>query len=153
MESYQPLDQDYSTDLQLSGQSRANLKETSRWAKFLAIVGFIGVGFMVLIAFAVGTFMSFMPGGEELPFPPAVLSVLYLGIAALYFFPVLYLYRFATKMENALRASSQIELEDSLANIKAHYKFMGILLMIMLGFYALLFLLGLMGGIGGALMG
>jgi len=153
MEYEQPLDRDFSGDLQLSGESRANLKETSGWAKFLAIVGFIGVGFMVIAAFAIGSLLSFMPGSEEMPFPPVVFSVLYLGFAALYFFPVLYLYRFATKMQDALRDSSQGALEVSLSNIKAHYKFLGILTVILLGFYALGLLMAIVAGVGGAMLG
>lgn len=142
MEYDQPLDKDLREDLHLSDESRANLNETAGWAKFLAIIGFIAVGFMVLVSFSIGTFFSMMPMSEELPFPPAIFSVIYLGLALLYFFPVLYLYKFATRMKDALRASSQGALEEALANIKSHYKFLGIMTIVLIGLYVLGFIVG-----------
>jgi hypothetical protein len=143
MDYDQPLDKDFQEDLHFSNESRANLNETAGWTKFLAIVGFIFVGFMVLASYRIHSFFSMMPMSEEFPFPPAifsVFSVIYLGMALLFFFPVLYLYKFSTRMKDAIRASDQGAMEDAFANIKAHYKFIGILMIVLIGFNVLSFM-------------
>ena len=51
------LDNDFNTDteMRLDDNSRAYLKETTKWAKFLAIVGFVMVGIMVLVVQIINT--------------------------------------------------------------------------------------------------
>jgi hypothetical protein len=62
---------------------------------------------------------------------------LYAGLALLYFFPCLYLFRFAQKMKQALNHSDQESLITSLGNLKACFRFMGILTIVVLGIYLL----------------
>ena len=67
-------------------------------------------------------------------------AIIYLVMALIYVFPVLYLYRFATKMKVALKNNDQDFLSSSFENLKSCYKYMGILMAIALGFYAISFL-------------
>lgn len=152
MESNQPLDDQMTDDLHISRQSESFLKETAKWARFLSILGFIGIGLIVLLAFFIGAFMNMM-GGGSLPFPPAIFSFLYLLVAALYFFPVLYLFRFANYTRQALRTGDQATLDDAFSNIKSHYKFIGILAAVFVGLYVLGFIVALLGGAAGMFMG
>ena len=146
MESNRPLDSDMSADLHLTGESRSNLDQTAGWAKFLAIIGFVFIGLMVLGALSIGFWMdSFI--GEEIPGGTLWLTILYLAIAALYFFPILYLYQFATNMKDAIRSSDQRQMDIAFSNIKAHYRFVGILAIVILGFYALALVIVIIGGL------
>ena len=64
------------------------LKESAKWCKLMAIVGFIGVGLMVLAAlFILIGFSAFdsMTETSDFPLPIAGFSVLYLIIAGIYF--------------------------------------------------------------------
>ena len=70
--------------------------------------------------------------------------VIALGISLI---PIYYLYNFATKMQVALRDDNQVFLRDAFENHKSMFKFYGILMAIMLGFYALMFLIGIIGGL------
>ncbi len=133
-------------DLHIDHQSSAYLGETARWSKFLSIVGFIFCGLFVLIglfagSFMAGTFGRF--GGGAGMMGGAFFSVLYVLLALLYFFPCLYLYNFAAKMQVALRTNDQEQLSQSFRNLKSCYKFMGILMIVVLGFYALALLIGI----------
>lgn len=136
-----PIDDQMLTHaLTISDQGRRNLDSTAGWGKFLAILGFILVGFLVLLALLMGSFLStFSPTGigDDLPFPPVVLSVFYLLIAAVYLLPILYLYRFSTKMKTALQQNDQMVLERSFANLKALYQFTGIVAIVFLVLYGL----------------
>ena len=139
------LDNDFATPagLTIDPESQAYLKETAKWAKFLSIVGFIIAGFMVLMGLFMGTVMSTMAGGlgNEIPgFPMWIMSTIYILFAILYIMPMLYMYRFSSKMQTALLRENQMELTSSFENLKSLFKFAGIMTIIMLGFYGLMIL-------------
>ncbi len=144
------LDSDLSKNLELSAATRDYLLEVTGWTRFIAIVGFVFVGLMVVGA------LFFMIGASSVAIPGlgvgvGTLAVIYLLMAALYFFPILYLFRFATKTRYALETMDSIELEDGMANLKAHFKFLGILIIIMLAFYALMIVVALFTGLSSSL--
>lgn len=130
----------------LNSEIKSYLAETAKWGYFLSIVGFIGIGFMVLAGLFMGSFMSTLGMGAAGMINPAIFTVMYLIFAALYFFPVLYLFKFSTKMKVALRSDNEAELTTSFQNLKSLYKFMGILTAIILGLYALIFVFGMISG-------
>ena len=137
-------------ELQVDHNGSAHLKEAARWAKFLAVLGFIVCGLMVVGALFAGTIMaafsSLTPGGSAGAIGGAFVSIVYILCALLYFFPCLYLYNFGAKMQVALRANDQEQLNLSFKNIKSYYRFIGILTIIGLGFMVLgliFFLIGL----------
>jgi hypothetical protein len=143
-------------ELQVDHQASAYLGDTARWAKFMAIVGFIMCGLIVLIAIFAGSIFAtvFSRFGSEsgasgmsgLGSAGAVaISIVYILIALLYFFPCLYLYNFASKMQTALRSNDQEQLNQSFKNLKACYRFVGVLMIIYLGFIALAIIFGIIG--------
>lgn len=146
MDINQPLDHGTLDNLRLDSQSLEYLRETAKWAKFIAIVGFVFIGLMVVLAFSMGAIISTLPGADTGLISSAFLTVFYLIFAGIYIFPVLYLYRFATKMQTAINSQDQLFLQDSLSNLKAHYKFIGILMLVVIGLYAIGILFALLGG-------
>ena len=132
-------------ELQLNESAKEFLKETAKWAYFLSILGFIGIGFIVSAAVLAGaiftTIGSIMPGEIMGKFGSAfgiIMAVVYLLIAALYFFPIYYLNRFSSNLKAALRDNNSEKLTNSFEYLKSHYKFIGIFALIMLCFYALI---------------
>jgi len=81
-------------------------------------------------------------------FSTGFVTVIILVAALILFFPVLYLYNYATKLRRALRNNEQAVLTESLKNLKSFFKFYGILAIIVISLYILMFI----GGIIGALM-
>jgi hypothetical protein len=68
-------------------------------------------------------------------------------MALLYFFPTLYLFSFASKMQVALRNNDQISLNNSFKNLKSCLKFFGVLLVITLCIYAIALIFAVIAGI------
>jgi uncharacterized oligopeptide transporter (OPT) family protein len=66
-----------------------------------------------------------------------VITIVYLILAALYFFPVYYLYQFSTRMKTALSTKKDDTLADAFEVLKSHYKFIGVLTVIVLSLYVL----------------
>lgn len=133
-------------ELQLNESAKGFLKEAAKWAYFLSILGYIGIGLIVLAAIFAGTLFGFignmMPLEQMGMFSSAFgifITVVYLLIAALYFFPIYYLNRFASNLRAAFRDNDSETLAKSFEYLKSHYKFIGILAVIMLCFYALIF--------------
>ncbi|NDP26725.1 MAG: hypothetical protein GZ087_04760 [Flavobacterium sp.] len=132
-------------ELQLNESAKGFLKETAKWAYFLSILGFIGIGFIVLAAFFAGALFAFLGNlNREMAnvglMGGGFISALYLVIAALYFFPIYYLHKFASNAKVALKNNDSETLANSFEYLKSHYKFIGILALITLCFYALIIL-------------
>ena len=140
------MDTHYNDDMPLSMRitppSADYLREAAKWGKFLAIVGFIVIGFVVMMALFTGVFMGGMMQGMDNAIGVAsaiggLMTFSYLLFALLYFFPVLYLYRFSSKMQQGLSIQSEAAVSEAFKNLKSLLKFMGILTIIMLAFYVL----------------
>ncbi len=133
-------------DLQLSPQGLSFLTESAKWGKFLAIIGFIFCGFMAIVAFILPAVMTRLPVYNNYSAAmQTTMTILYLAGAVLLFFPCFYLYKFSLKMQSAVKSLSQEIFDESLMNLKAMFKFYGILTIILLSLYALIFVLGMLG--------
>ena len=138
-------------ELQLDQPSTGYLGEAAKWAKFLAILGFIFCAFMVIAALFAGSMMSSMmssAGGFGTMFGGGFVTVLYLLFAALYFFPCLFLYRFASQIQDAIHNNEQAKLQGSFRSLKSFFRFVGILTIIAIAFYILAIFAVLVIGVG-----
>ncbi|MEO8253823.1 MAG: hypothetical protein ABI554_05490 [Flavobacterium sp.] len=133
------------SNLHFTEESKSYLKETAKWAYFLAILGFIGIAILILFALFFGTIFSKLSsfGGNVSPIPMmagSFITAIYLILAAIYFFPIYYLFQFASKAKAAFAFENNEKLTESLQYLKSHYKFMGIMAIIMFSFYGVIFL-------------
>ncbi len=115
-------------------QAEKFLNTAKKWARFLSIIGFIGVAFM----FVTGIFMAL--GGTSaatgaygettgyVPMLTGMMGSIYLVSSLLYFFPVLYLFKFANSVDKALVNHSGVYLEDSFRHLKNNFQFVGIII-------------------------
>ncbi len=137
---------------------KSHLADAAKWAKFLAVFGFIVCGLIVIIGIFFGSFFSMLTSQygsnpyNELPASSGLGSVMgtamafiYILMALIYFFPCLFLFRFATKMKNALASNDQTVLNASFQNLKAAFRFVGILTIIGMAFWLLAIIVGLLG--------
>lgn len=128
------------------------LDETRKWAKFLAILGFIGCGLIAIIGLVMGVFMGAMGSASNglMMMPSSIISIVYLLMAVLYFFPVLYLFRFSVSMGKAIDSGNEEEFTLAFMNLKRHYRFIGILTIVVISLYILmiigLIIFGISGG-------
>ncbi|HET8858383.1 DUF5362 family protein [Marivirga sp.] len=135
-------------ELVISEQSRKYLNETETWTKFLSIVGFVFVGIIVIVALFAGTMISSIPFGTENNLGKGMsflISGLYFLMAAVYFFPIWYLFKFSKSIKEAIRYKNNEELEMAFSNQKSFYKFIGIFTVVVLVIYGFGLLIALMG--------
>lgn len=122
------------------------LRATRPWVLFLAIVGFVFMGLMVLGMLAVLTGVGAAPTDAPRLFGPGM-AFFELVMIALYFFPCLFLYRYA-KFIGQIQSAGQPALENALWQQKSFWKFMGITMIVMLCFYLLFILIAVTIGLG-----
>ena len=70
----------------------------------------------------------------------------------LYYFPISYLYQFSENTKKAIENNDNNTIRDAFEFLKSHYKFMGILTIILLSFYAIMIFIGLIGAGAAAMM-
>ena len=134
-----------SFDLKLSESAKDFLKETAKWAYFLSILGFIGIGFIIFAALFAGTLFSSMSklnpamGAMGSSFG-IVIAFVYFLIAVLYFFPVYYLNKFASNAKRAFKNNDSETLTTALEYLKSHYKYIGIMTLVVFSLYFLMFI-------------
>lgn len=117
--------------MELNQQANNFLLETAKWATFLSIIGFFTIGLMVIGSFYIGTFLSQAPE-NNLGISAQFLSFFYLIFAGIYFIPVYFLFQFGSKTKKALQNNDTDVLTFGLKKLKSHYKFLGIVTVIML---------------------
>lgn len=135
--------------------AKSHLLETAKWARFLAIAGFVFLAFAVLLGvYSTVTVNRFeedyreMGGlGSEgvLSSAGTGVAVMYIIMAVIWFFPLLFTLRFANQLSNALQSNNQELLSTSFQNLKVCYRYLGIITVIFLVMIALSLLFGIMG--------
>lgn len=134
-------------DLTVDSTGKAHLLDTAKWARFLAIVGFIGLGLLIL--FSIISLVT-APAKDDFTastaYDTGVVAGTIIGfllVAALYFFPCLFLFRFANKMKTAIDANDVTALNEAFKNLKITLRYLGVLTII----FIVLFFLGLVSGL------
>ncbi len=100
---------------------------------FLAILGFIGIGLILLI----GLFMlaTFSMATSIYPLSGVSVFLIYLLLAVVYFFPVYFLFQFSANMKKGVEMRSAEYTELALKFQKMMYKYMGIVTIVVMCVY------------------
>ena len=119
------------------------LAGTKPWIRLCSIIGFIGAGLMMLGglgmllgAVAMGSVLNETganPAIGGLPF--AAISIFYFLFGALYIIPSVKLWKYGTHILNLMQSQSVMDLEAALDAQRAFWKFVGIMICIVLGLY------------------
>jgi len=123
--------------MSLNNETKNYLLEISKWGKLLAIVGYVGMGFLILVGLAVIIGFSFFNSFSDADFPFGSVGIIYILLAVLNYFPVNYLYKFSGQIKQGLNTNDQKYITSGFGNLKSLFKFMGIFTIVILSIYAL----------------
>ncbi len=151
MEKIESIDENFgSAEMKMNAQSIEHLRQTARWSQFLSILGFIGLGLMLLGVFGLMAMqqgrMSYSRIGGQMD--ANVLMIVYLVMIVVYFFPIYYLFQFSSKMKKAIDQKDTITFAEATGFLKNHFQFIGICAIVVLSLYVL----GIVVGIGAAII-
>lgn len=133
----QPLDADMNPagespqELTITENIRQYWTESRKWAMFFAVLGFVYLGFLVLSVFG----MSTMGNGGVFA---GVFMLLIAG--GIIFVPTWLIFQFSQNLKKGLETESIAALGLSFTSLRRLYQFAGILMIVILAFYAIMFL-------------
>lgn len=142
------------------------LYKSAQWSKFFAVLGFISAGFLILATIALigmGSLLPMMrqsmpmnqPGVGPMAFLStsvfALIGVFYLLMAVVNIIVALKLYRFADKAITALKTNDDEILELSFKNMNSFLQILGIVTIIVIALYIIIFVVMILAGFGTAL--
>lgn len=136
------IDSGIYSNMELTPQAIASMDETRKWTMFLSILGFVFIGFLVL-AMIGSLFMTSMipvPGMGTGP----IMAFAFLLVIAIYFFPIYFLYQFSSYAKRAIATKSPADLEQAMGYLRNHYRYIGILVIIVIALYIVIFLFGIL---------
>lgn len=118
---------------------KADLLTSAKWAKFLCIVGCVGVGLMVVLSLV----MFFMGSRMFSQFSVfagmgSFFALYYLLFAAILIYPLVKGFQFANGVKAACLTNNNVELARGFAGMKGYLQFIGILTIVCLAIYAVL---------------
>jgi len=140
----------YRTDdrAEVSDAAVEMLRQTKPWVTFLSVMAFIGSGLMLLGGGAMMLMGAIAGGsGNAGALPSAALGAIYIPLAFLYIYPALKLWGFSSAIGRLLGTRASMDLEMALAQQKSFWKFAGIMTIVMMVLYALVFVGAIVVGI------
>lgn len=135
----------FEKQIALSNEVKEYLIVSSKWGKFLAIVGYVGIGLMALFALSLMAGFSAFSAYLHLHSASvgAAVGFVYLAIAAVYLFPTTYLYRFSAGIKKGIEQEDEYSVTDGFRNQKKLFKFMGIFTVVILSIYAVILVIAI----------
>ena len=134
-------------NLRITENIQNNLLTATKWLKFMTILSTVGVA----LFFIIGIVLLFIPTYDGVP--GALYGVIYMLLTLLYFYPIKKSFDLIKNTRDAMGNASQMGLEQAAANVKSILKYFGILSIVCLSIYALLFVIGFIAIMAGAMAG
>lgn len=134
LENNQPVESVIAVDDEIKNY----LLETAKWSKFLAIVGYVGMGLLVILGLVFMIGLSVFSSISQLGFPMGLFGFIYIIIAVIYYFPINYMYKFSVQLTQGIKSNNQQSVNSGFGNLKSLFKFMGIFTIVILSLYAVI---------------
>ena len=126
---------------------RSYLYDMAKWANFLAIVGFVITGLMVLTSFTIGPAMStdakLAAAMAASGVSPMGITICCLVFAFAIFYPSLLLFKYATRAKVGVLYGEQASLDEAFSKIKSLFKYWGIITLVGIALYVMLVVLSI----------
>jgi hypothetical protein len=134
--------------LTIDPETKLHLSDAAKWARFLAITGLALLAiFAVINIWGLALSNGLRPSSDEFggsamltQFGLIMIVVSIITIVIL-FFPLFFLLKFSGNLKTALAANNQESLVEAFLNMKRYFRFLGILVLIIIVFYLLMFII------------
>jgi hypothetical protein len=122
--------------IEIEQETLKHLNAARKWAMFVAIIGFIFLGLVIVIGLLAGTFLTAFNSGEKgFGIPESLMFVPVLLLALILFSPVLFLFRFSKHTSHAVQTLDKLEFHKAIKNLNYYFAYIGILIIIILTLY------------------
>ncbi|MFV0392501.1 MAG: DUF5362 family protein [Paludibacteraceae bacterium] len=146
----------------INPEGKSFLITVAKWSNFMAIVGFVMIGLLIISGISVMTLSSVVDEYRDFemfqyyPMSVVVLGLTNIVVAIISFFPIYYLFQFSEKIRFGMRNNDQESMNVGLKNLKKLTKFSGILTIIYIAIMllvvpAVLFSIGMIQALAGGI--
>lgn len=136
-------------ELGVDETAKAYLLQTARWTKFMAIMGFVGTGLMILVAAIIAMnaqdfnrgFSSRAGTSFEANYNIGYrigTMIGYLALILLYLYPIICLFKFSRSIKTALLNNNTQQFNAAMKHQRNMWRFMGILMIVLIGLYGVI---------------
>jgi hypothetical protein len=120
-----------------------HISEARKWSMFLSIAAFVALGLVTVILLVIlVTVGSRSYSGVY----TGITAIITLAFIVIYFFPIYYLYQFSNYSKQAIDGSDSGLLTKAFMYLKMHYRYMGILFIVIMGIYLIIGLVAFLSG-------
>jgi hypothetical protein len=120
-----------------------HLRATKPWVRLISVVMFIFAGLMFLGGLAI--FLIPSSGLQSAGLFGPLVGIFYLIFGGLYVIPAYFLHQYASSIQDFLLNGSDSAMESALGSQKSFWRFTGILTLIIICVYALVFFFAIFG--------
>lgn len=122
---------------------RSYFYDMAKWANFLAVVGFVFTGFVIIGAFTVGSTIGSNPEmAKMLGALGSMGSLAFTAFCLVYafaiFYPSILLFKYSTKAKIGILYGEQTSLEEAFSKLKSLFKYWGVIVIIFIVLYVLM---------------
>jgi hypothetical protein len=123
--------------IEIDNETLNHLNTTRKWSMFIAVLGLIILGLVIIVGVIAGTFFTaFNTEGTVAGLPESILIATVLGMAVAYLFPVVFLFRFSKYTGYAVKTLNREDLRKGIKNLRSFFVYIGILVILFLLVYA-----------------
>lgn len=127
----------------LTNEGIGHLRETVKWAKFFSILSIIWLGLFLFSMISI----SFIGVGTALAADPLIgglgsigMIFVFIVVSAFYIYPIYALFKFSQHMRLGLDNHDNFHVSEGLRHQKGLFRYVGIITILIIGFYVLIFL-------------
>ena len=122
--------------MEISPETLNNLNTTRKWTMFLSILGFIFLGLLIAFGLVTSTFLTIFKLKDTNPgLPEMVIIIGFFAAAAIYFFSILFLFRFSINIRDAVHEHDMNKLDKAFKYLRTFFSYIGIIMIIILSIY------------------
>jgi hypothetical protein len=125
-------------EVAFTGRAFDMLRQTKPWVRLMSIVMFVVAGLTLVFGIVIGI-GGMMSSGVRSAGIPAALGFVYIAMGLLYLAPGIYLFRYASRIALLVATRREDALEGALESQKSFWKFAGIITLVVIGLYVLIF--------------
>jgi hypothetical protein len=115
-----------------------NLNSTRKWTTFLSILGFIFLGLLIIAGLTTSLFLATFKTKEvNLGIPESIMIIIFIIAGAVYFFPVLFLFRFSRNIRDGIQKLNPSKLHRGFNNLRLYFTYIGITVIVVLSIYVI----------------
>lgn len=122
--------------IEIEQETLKHLNTTRKWAMFLAIIGFIFLGLVIIVGALAGTFLTaFSSGAKTIGISDSLMFVPILIVSIVYFFPILFLFRFSKHSSHAIQNLDKQAFNKAIKNLKYYFVYVGVIIIFIFTLY------------------